>query len=376
MREDKRIIIKNLLDLDLKINTNIIRKNAEILSKKYIEIENLWNKLKRSNFNIIKLKENSKDYDDILKIARENYLSKFEYYNNFLKNRINDIIKLSKENVTFYYINKDDKYKSDKEKIIRLFREIIILSEYFNNKHDIVVIWVPINRERKFSYDSIDSLESSIKNYEAFTASGVTFGENPRYTIISRYEEIDKLLLHELIHNLYLDGSNYHHELCNEIKHEYEKIKKKGNYDYEFAIYESYTELLSSYLNLIFKNLVNNFRYKNLKELEDKLFNQIIIELLYSYNLICNLININGYKNFDEFLKKTIFKGEICFYEYYFLKALLYNNYVLEDNDGLKNTINNYRNIINVSKKDELLEKIYKNYINNDSYSYVFYNNY
>ena len=376
MREDKRIIIKNLLDLDLKINTNIIRKNAEILSKKYIEIENLWNKLKRSNFNIIKLKENSKDYDDILKIARENYLSKFEYYNNFLKNGINDIIKLSKENVTFYYINKDDKYENDKEKINRLFREIIILSEYFNNKHDIVVIWVPINRERKFSYDSIDSLESSIKNYEAFTASGVTFGENPRYTIISRYEEIDKLLLHELIHNLYLDGSNYHHELCNEIKHEYEKIKKKGNYDYEFAIYESYTELLSSYLNLIFKNLVNNFRYKNLKELEDKLFNQIIIELLYSYNLICNLININGYKNFDEFLKKTIFKGEICFYEYYFLKALLYNNYVLEDNDGLKNTINNYRNIINVSKKDELLEKIYKNYINNDSYSYVFYNNY
>lgn len=376
MIEDKRIIIKNLLDLDLKINTNIIRKNAEILSKKYIEIENLWNKLKRSNFNIIKLKENSKDYDDILKIARENYLSKFEYYNNFLKNGINDIIKLSKENVTFYYINKDDKYENDKEKINRLFREIIILSEYFNNKHDIVVIWVPINRERKFSYDSIDSLESSIKNYEAFTASGVTFGENPRYTIISRYEEIDKLLLHELIHNLYLDGSNYHHELCNEIKHEYEKIKKKGNYDYEFAIYESYTELLSSYLNLIFKNLVNNFRYKNLKELEDKLFNQIIIELLYSYNLICNLININGYKNFDEFLKKTIFKGEICFYEYYFLKALLYNNYVLEDNDGLKNTINNYRNIIKVSKKDELLEKIYKNYINNDSYSYVFYNNY
>ena len=375
MRNDKRIIIKNLLDLDLKINNDIIRKNSKILADKYLEIESIWESLKEIDIRIEKLEDSNKEYESILKITRESYLSKFRYYKNFLID-IKEIVSLSYKNINFYYINKDDKYRKDKEIIIRLFKETIILSELFNNNQKIVIIWVPIKKERKYDFSSINNLEKSIENYEAFTASGVTFGENPRYTIISRYEEIDKLLLHELIHNLYIDGSKYHDHICEEVKKDYEKIKSKGNYDYEFAIYESYTELFSSYLNLIFRNLWNNFDYKNKKELEDKIFNQIIIELLYSYNLICNLININGYKSFDDFIKKTIFKGDICFYEYYFLKALLYNNYILGNNNSIKNTLDNYKNIINVTKNDKLLEEIYKNFINNNSYSYVYHNNY
>ena len=94
----------------------------------------------------------------------------------------------------------------------------------------------------------------------------------------------------------------------------------------------------------------------------------------YSYNVICNLIHINGYTDFKEFINNVVFKGNICFYEYYFLKALMYNNYILEDNNNMNNTINNYKKIINIKKQDNLLETIYnKGFIKNENFSYIFY---
>ena len=41
------------------------------------------------------------------------------------------------------------------------------------------------------------------------------------------HEEIDKLLIHELIHNLHLDGSNYHNEL-KQIINQYKKTNIKS----------------------------------------------------------------------------------------------------------------------------------------------------
>ena len=74
----------------------------------------------------------------------------------------------------------------------------------------------------------------STSNFEAFTASGLTYNKKPRITVITRYEEIDKLLFHELIHNYYLDGSKYHREIKNVIL-TYEKSKNDDNYNYEYS---------------------------------------------------------------------------------------------------------------------------------------------
>ena len=136
-----------------------------------------------------------------------------------------------------------------------------------------------------------------MENFNAFTASGVTYGSSPRYTIISRYEEVSKLLLHELIHNFYVDGNSCHH-LMHDIISKYKQIKG-SNYDYEYSIYESYTELLSSYYNIIFSNINIQDYTSRVGEatIKGKIKTQIIIELLYSYNTIANLIKINGRPN-------------------------------------------------------------------------------
>jgi hypothetical protein len=381
-KTDNRIIIKNLIDLinddfNLKLNIKIIKKNCEILSNKYLLIEKIWNDIE-INYDYIFLKELDEEFTDVMKIVKNNYLSTFNYYNKFIEN-INSIIKLSYKNIIFYYINKNDNFNKKKnEKVIinRLFKESVVLSEFAkdNFDHDIIILWIPVDKDRNFKYDNIEKINESTKNFEAFTASGLTYGDYPRITIISRYEEVDKLLFHELIHNLYLDGTKHHENVCKHTENEYKTIKNNNNYNYEYAIYESYTELLSSYLNLIFKNIINNFDYNNKQNIIEKLCSQVIIELFYSYNVICNLIHINGYTNFKEFINNVVFKGNICFYEYYFLKALMYNNYILEDNNNMNNTINNYKKIINITKKDNLLETIYnKGFIKNENFSYIFF---
>ena len=381
-KTDNRIIIKNLIDLinddfNLKLNIKIIKKNCEILSNKYLLIEKIWNDIE-INYDYIFLKELDEEFTDVMKIVKNNYLSTFNYYNKFIEN-INSIIKLSYKNIIFYYINKNDNFNKKKnEKVIinRLFKESVVLSEFAkdNFDHDIIILWIPVDKDRNFKYDNIEKINESTKNFEAFTASGLTYGNNPRITIISRYEEVDKLLFHELIHNLYLDGTKHHESVCKHTENEYKTIKNNNNYNYEYAIYESYTELLSSYLNLIFKNIINNFDYNNKQNIIEKLCSQVIIELFYSYNVICNLIHINGYTNFKEFINNVVFKGNICFYEYYFLKALMYNNYILEDNNNMNNTINNYKKIINIKKQDNLLETIYnKGFVKNENFSYIFF---
>ena len=94
------------------------------------------------------------------------------------------------------------------------------MKKYFNDYTDTVIIWIPINKGRDFNENSINSytLSNSRDKFEAFTASGLTFSgsinnNNERYTIITRYEEIEKLLIHELAHNYGIDGSlSHNHE--------------------------------------------------------------------------------------------------------------------------------------------------------------------
>lgn len=193
-------------------------------------------------------------------------------------------------------------------------------------------------------------------------------------TIVTRYEEVEKLLIHELIHNYNIDGSEYHNQLT-KILNEYKNVKnnnisKNKNYHYEFSIYESYTELLSTYFYLLFENIRTN-KELNLNELIGK----IIIELIYSYNLISNLIDINGYTNYDDFRNKLFFSGEICKYEYYYIKALMYNNFELEFGNCLNDFKCIYSNIINMIKKNQniddlLMEEIYNNHITHSNYKY------
>ena len=42
-----------------------------------------------------------------------------------------------------------------------------------------------------------------------------------------------------------------------------------------------------------------------------------LFDICYSYNLICNLVNLNNYESYEEFKNNLVFEGNICSYEYY-----------------------------------------------------------
>ena len=373
------IIEKLISKINLKyINIDLITQNAKYLSKIYMKIRNIWDK--QSDYSHILLEKTTSEFEQIKKITSNSIIGDYQIIQDEIA-KINQIIKLTYRNIKFYYLDTYG-YSNDVKQINQLFRMITTFGEYYNIFENllnpIVIIWLPINKSRDFAFDQINpsNLSKSTENFNGFTASGVTFGSSPRYTIVTRYEEVAKLLLHELIHNFNVDGNSCHHELYPVIS-KYKKTKGK-NYDYEYSIYESYTELLSSYYNIIFSN-INLVDYKN--KIQEKIKSQIILELLYSYNTIANLLRINNYKTYGEFIGKEYFAGNICVYEYYYLKALMYNNYPiikidLTDKEATGKFTKIYEQIIKLNRKDKLLQEICNNYVKQTNFSYIFIKNF
>jgi len=128
--------------------------------------------------------------------------------------------------------------------------------------------------------------------------------------------------------------------------------------------------MLSTYLYLLFKNI--NVNIKNLKNI---LLGQILIEIIYSYNTIVNIAKLNKYKNYKDFIQKEELQGSICFFEYYYVKGLLYNNLALVFPKNFKEFANLYINIIKVVKnslKDKFLEHMFEIYQKQKNYKYIF----
>jgi hypothetical protein len=354
-------IVKKLFD---KINFNslnhdIIDYNSLLLYNYFIDLKKIYNDLPLF-FEHQQLKE--------LDTNEKQFFENSFLYNNpeikkFLKNT-NSVIKLKFENISFFYLSdNDDTYKSDIKLINKLMKTTITLSKIKKNKKNISIIWVPIDKNRDFEHEILDdhSLNKCQHNFQAFTASGVT---SSNISIITRYEEIKKLLIHELIHNLNMDSSDEHDTNDVDIINKYYDIKNNNNYKYKYDIYESYTETLSSYLNILFHYIHKDIKPEHIKAC-------ILIEFIYSCNVLSNIIKINGYSTYDDFYNGGYFKGSICVYEYYYLKCLMYNNFKLPNinNVGLFSYI--VTSIITMNKYDLVLKYIFDIHIPDNNYRYV-----
>ncbi len=379
IKENKVEIIENILpkiNLDL-INMQIVNSNIDTLTKIFVGIKKIYTSLP-TNINDFAYENDIQDS----KLKKTIQIQIFRYFQMVNSEKLNlfksfdKIFRIGYGKLEFFYLYKSNsELQKDLKKILEMFKIFITMVKYFvpNNTETRYVIWIPIDSDRDFTHNHIDSenLKECVKEYKAFTVSGVTHSTypNPRITVITRYEEIEKLLIHELIHNLHLDGSNYHDKLDSVISN-YNKIKKTNNYSYEFSIYESYTEMLSTYLYLLFKNINSNIQ--NLKNI---LLGQILIEIIYSYNTIVNLAKLNKYKNYKDFIEKEELGGSICFFEYYYVKGLLYNNLILVFPKNFLEFAKLYENITRVVKnsfKDKFLEHMFKNYQKQKNYKYIF----
>ena len=333
------------------INLSVVNKNTDKLKKIHNEIKNIYNLIDKNLFTINK---NNDKCDFIITQINKTQLIEFEQFNLYVK-AIKNVTELSYKNIIFYTT---DNINIEKSK--EMLKIALTFAEYRNITNNITIIWCPINKNRDFNFKEINdkTLKESIKNFDAFSSSGLTIGN---LTFVTRIEEAEKLLLHELIHNYDIDGSNYHKNL-DKVINTYEKTKNIKHYKYDYCLYESYAELLSSYFSMIFRNIDDPNRI----EIE------IIIEILYSYNTVCNIIKLNGYTNIDDFITNGYFKGDICFYEYYYLKALMYNNFVLKFGTTFDDFVNIYETIIEI-KPDKLLKQIFYNSYKQKNYKYIFY---
>lgn len=376
INENKTIIIKKILPkLNFKyINFNIVDTNINTLLSLFSKIKNIYNEL----FNKLEFENNISDHN--LKKIVLNHINKFidriDSKKLYELKSWNKVFLIKYNNLYFFYLYKDEfNLKKDFNQINNLAKIFFTINKMFNKNLNQIryVIWLPITSDRDYEHNHINEkkLNESIQEYKAFTVSGITYtcSKSTRITIITRYEEIEKLLLHELIHNLHLDGSNFHDEL-KDIILKYNEIKQNLNYNYEYSIYESYTELLSTYLYLLFKNID-----KSIDKINNILLGQILIEIIYSYNTIVNLSKLNGYSNYSDFINKEEFYGSICFYEYYYVKGLLYNNLILVFPKNLTEFKKLYENIIFTmlkSNSDLLLKHMFKIYQKQKNFKYIF----
>ncbi len=378
IKENKVELIEKIIpkiNLNL-INLSIVNSNINTLSNIFIGLKKIWNSLPNTlkdygvEINLQDLKHKKTIQNHILRYIQSIDSEKLNKFKNH-----NKIFKLKYNNLEFFYLyNSDSDLEKDLKKIFTMFKIFITMEKYFlpNSNESRYVIWIPIDSDRDFTHNHIDSenLKECVREYKAFTVSGVTHSiyPDPRITVITRYEEIEKLLIHELVHNLYLDGSNYHDKL-DLIISDYNKIKKSKNYSYQFSIYESYTEMLSAYLYLLFKNI--NVDIKKLKSLLNR---QIQLEIIYSYNTIVNLAKLNKYKNYEDFIQKEELEGSICFFEYYYVKGLLYNNLILVFPKNFSEFSKLYQDITQIVKKsnqDKFLEHMFKIYQKQKNFKYI-----
>ena len=368
-------IIKHLyknIDWSL-LNVKLIKKNSRTMCSIFKKIKVFWN-----NF-ITVHPVNAFNIDDIKNIVFDSSIGKNTHIINYM-NLNTTMFKLSTENIDFYFFNPSDN-KNILEKAMHLFKLTVVFKLYAINENFMfpkktVVIWVPIPILRNFEYDVIndETLKMSVQKFNAFCPSGLTWpNQNDTcYTLLTRVEETTKLLLHELIHNYGIDGSktNIDKNIVKEYNLVKNPLKTNINYVYPHAIFESITELFSSYFSIGFR-LID----QNNNDFFENYVGSVIVELLYSYNLVSNLIKLNEFKSFEEFEKNKEFRANICVYEYCYLKSLAYNNYEIVPYDNDANYFNNiYKNMTDVAKiNDPLLKNIFEHFLPTQNFRYCFY---
>ena len=278
----------NEIYLDFKQNNkNNNKNNIQIKKQNNFEIQNydgiyITKKIKKKLNKLNKLKIITYDF---LKTNVEIIL----YYNTITQKNINQIIDTINFIITlFNYLNN--------------YRENIKIHIYYSNNNK----KININKKNELIPENINSAFTTFYKNETY--------DNQNYIVIYRTEELNKVLIHELLHlynltNYKIEGNI---ELVKLIKTE-DKILISEAYVETFATL-LYTFLYSKNNNKDFYDLLNQQIIFSLFQSSKILLNQNIKKLKYpieitekanaiSYHFIKSAIlyNLNKYNNFDNF---------------------------------------------------------------------------
>ena len=266
------------------------------------------------------------------------------------------------------------------KKMKRILNRVLFVIEFFKgnacSKRDNLVFdlflvdckkTLPSKKKQNLDEESINS------GYTMF------FGDNTKTIVIYRDEEMEKLIIHEMIHFFYLDFYSLNIDLSAVLN---------VNPNLEFIPNESYTELITIIMHTSLLPIENRLikigsKEKDLKNLNTKvklketfylalelLFNEILFgyfqcaKILYQYN-----INFS-HTFFQPFHKnpdlKIMFYQKSCILSYFFIKIALLTNFDKTIEFYFKHQINYKINI------QETTKQAYKNLIfdslNSDEY--------
>lgn len=320
-------IIK-MLNLNINCNLNIINKLNNI---KYI-----YKKPKHINKCKLNKQTNKEFYKDYL-------------YNDFVSNDIlnyvfkklhhkNEYIWNHKHIVIYHNNNIPNKFIEEVYYILNLFDYIT------NKKNNYQIIFYLTKCKKKLDY-----------NYNYIGPKNVNSGATlpSHFIYIWRLEEWKKVLIHEIIHYLFLDINKYQDrfkKLYNDINLETSIINPN----------EGYTELVALFIMSIYKyNYYKNF-YNIDISIYDFINKRLTIELGWSFYQITKILKFfNCYQSYEElFTKKCVFRQKSNVLSYYILKTyFLYNiNDILKDfkfNDIFinENKVNYIYNKTNIREK-------------------------
>lgn len=255
------------------------------------------------------IKNNDIFIDYFISESSVNYNVNSKYISKFLLDKINKINILHKYNINYKNLKINLKlggYKLDNVKILFLIKTIILmwlLSDKSRNNLDINLIL--LNEKKK-----IDNTKHILTINEI--NSGYTFHDS---IIIYRKEELNKVLIHELIHLLDLDISIYD---TNNLNFDlFINIHKNNN----IKINEAYVETFACFINCILScystNRISKF---------DEYFSY---EIKFSLLQVAKILIFYGYKSSLDFFKEYkdgMFLQKTSIFSYYIIKSsFLYN---------------------------------------------------
>ena len=301
-----------------------------------------------------------KKFGNILKYYPKNLLSRFvpPSIQDDIINRLRllNVYKVVyKTNILNFYFYTEDKI--DYNKMIVLFLKAFFLLETFGIENKSIPIYLFFsNVKKRINYSQnylgpreINSGVSSVPYFDHLSSEICIFRE----------EEIEKLLLHELVHATKIDRDmRLTKSLDKQIKCNFNISKS-----IKINIFEAFTESVAFILNIVFNSILS---YKDIVEILNN-------EFKFSIYQCAKIIKFYGYESVDQlFCENCCFDGDASWNEktsvfsYFLLKTCIIYGSDLFIKDLLDNTLNVKKLLKRIKSNFKKIKNLLGEFINKD----------
>ena len=211
--------------------------------------------------------------------------------------------KLGKINLNLEIHSRNKNFEPNKNLLYRIFFLNYIL--YLNNDIRDIDLTLYLSSKKKH-LPKVNKSSPKVIGAKEINSGCTTFtGTLPNKVSIWRKEELEKVLIHELIHSLELEIQ--HNQSFTDFIYNNFDIKRSNR----IRLFEGYVETNANLINIILTILESRNIKSKSKNLANKLFLQLLnVEIKYSLFQVSKILKYFGYNNFNEFYKPNISEEE------------------------------------------------------------------